>query len=441
MKQNKWIFRVSGIYFLVLLSVGTVHLIYLLNPDVPVTTLVFLMMFLKVLPVALVPVALLLWLLRKMPILQVFLWNLVPFSLLFAFLLHFHALESYIDRSMQKIFIKEIYALVLLCAVTLLLSGRMYRFTRKAFFFCFAMLILVHIYQYNRRDSWTVYRHPRQAYPAVAESPVRTFLLLSSPFPFSRLLELAEGGALSAFSELYEQSARGRFKPQVPQREAPVWFSLYTGVYPDQHRVFYEKRRVDPLFPSLDLFPFYWPPWPGTKWRPADRSGWHRPPIWDVMQSFSISSALYYPPHVHTPPSSVSRAVTVSGYLPEDHPPESSCVEFIHNNPASFLAVAVDAGKDGEGLEAAVAACLDVRSERDQVLVVDPVSGRWFLHWGSGVAEGATTAEARVVDLLPTHLFVHGLPIPRYAAGRILLENFTPAFRTSRTITVIPGRR
>ncbi len=57
---------------------------------------------------------------------------------------------------------------------------------------------------------------------------------------------------------------------------------------------------------------------------------------------------------------------------------------------------------------------------------------------GEGVRRGAGLATARIVDLVPTLLYVARLPIARDFDGRVLTEAFEPALLQRVPLTFLP---
>jgi len=418
----------------------TVHLIYVLNPNLPVTTGTFLISGIKVGLVFLVPFTLLFGIIKRWPGITPMVWILVPVLVCLLFAGHYFAGGTFLDPELAKIFLKEIYALALLCLTMIPLAFLLRHGPRQPLLYAWAILLLVHIYQYDRRDAWKVYRTPASVLPATIEPTVRTFMILTSPFAYDSLLEVTHARSTPGPSRLFEEGSRGRIVPMIPRETASAWASLYTGAYPYRHRIFGSYARNDILFPTEDLFPLYWPSFFLTRAPKPLVSATKVPAIWQMAQSSSLSCALYHLPFLDSPPEDISRAVTLQGSVPRDMPPETSPSEFLDQNPASLVIVYTESGENGAVLDRVVTAALSIASDLDEILVIDPVAGRWFLHWGYGVAAGGTTAEARVVDMVPTILYVHRIPIPRSVDGRVLLENFTPEYRSTRTITVITGR-
>jgi len=54
-----------------------------------------------------------------------------------------------------------------------------------------------------------------------------------------------------------------------------------------------------------------------------------------------------------------------------------------------------------------------------------------FLAYGAAVRPNVTVANAHIVDLAPTILYLLGVPVPAHVDGRVLEEIFSPAFRPS----------
>ena len=60
---------------------------------------------------------------------------------------------------------------------------------------------------------------------------------------------------------------------------------------------------------------------------------------------------------------------------------------------------------------------------------------------GAGVRPGASPANASVLDVAPTLLYLMGLPVARDMEGRILTEILDPAFARENPLTFIPELR
>jgi hypothetical protein len=55
---------------------------------------------------------------------------------------------------------------------------------------------------------------------------------------------------------------------------------------------------------------------------------------------------------------------------------------------------------------------------------------RWLLAWGNSI-KSEYSGDGRLVDLVPTALYILGLPIPRVLSGRVLEEIFEPGSANS----------
>lgn len=439
MKQYKWNGALVWLFLVILSAVEITHMFYALNPQLDMDTFSFLILFLKVMTLfSLIMLPLLIFLVFYPGFLPAG-WIAIPLLLTFGFYYHQHKLHSFLDEGMAKIFMKESHALAFFLILSLLLVFALKKETIKVIFLAFLMLVCVHFFQYNRRDNWTIRRPSVQSYPVPLEISTRTVIILTSGLRFEELVNSVQERKLPALTQIYEESARGRLLRQKPEIEPSKWVSLYTGVYPYQHRVFGTTRRMDPFFPKVDLFPWLWIHGFGATRQPLTTSMWQRPALWDVGVQSSRSCALFKLPYVEPAPANVTRAVTGRDRYPCESHVETNVGEFVRNTPTSILMVYTEAGERGETLDRLLSVCIETLSDYDVIMVVDPLEGRWVLLWGSIVAGGEVMTEASIVDLFPTILYVQRLPIPRYADGRILLDGFTRDFQERHPIMVISG--
>ena len=74
-------------------------------------------------------------------------------------------------------------------------------------------------------------------------------------------------------------------------------------------------------------------------------------------------------------------------------------------------------------------------------------SGSWLhgpdgvlLVRGRGVTPGATIEDATILDVVPTMLYLLGLPVERELPGELLRRLFTRGFLESHPLQLVPGR-
>jgi len=80
---------------------------------------------------------------------------------------------------------------------------------------------------------------------------------------------------------------------------------------------------------------------------------------------------------------------------------------------------------------------------------VEPMpSGSWrrgpdglLMILGAGIAPGAKIEDASIVDVLPTMLYLLGLPIERDLKGTLLRRFFARGFLESHPVQLVPGRQ
>lgn len=106
-------------------------------------------------------------------------------------------------------------------------------------------------------------------------------------------------GDLPNLHRVFEEGVSGDLESQIPPWTASAWPSIYTGVNPGKHGVY--------GFLTFN----------GYDWKVVNRTYVQRPPIWQLLDYYNLSSVIVNVPVTH-PPSMIDGAILPGYVAPED---------------------------------------------------------------------------------------------------------------------------
>lgn len=389
------------VFLLALLMSGELtHLLYGLNPQLPVRAKDFLAYMGVLYPFFFIFYAFLYGLIRRRKTWQVwFPLGTVSF-LIILFTLHLKLNPLFLDPAMVKIMEKERMALFALMAIFFLSAFLSKKYPHLQLYGFLLGCFVVHLYQYQRRDTWVVRHYPpfSSLYQDVATPPL--ILLNFQEGSYESFLSVTEQGTYPYLSQLRWSSCLARLAP-TGFPEKPFEVTLWTGAYPYRHRIFFNHPFSSRLFPQVDLF-FYGFNALGLADQPHEITQSSIPPFWQILQRDHY-------------------AVQMKEGLP--------CLK-----PLKGILIAWDVPFDLEALESFSQAFIEGDRQGATLVFCLPEEKGWLLFYGPGIQKDSFIPFTQPVDFVPTLYFLVNHPIPRILDGQVLYRAFTQTYLETHPI-------
>lgn len=265
------------------------------------------------------------------------------------------------------------------------------------------LLIVSSIFLYQRRDS-IKFRKP-VPYPVELElkdKPRFHFYVMETSEGENFLEELKEKEEYVSIYRILPEGSRGFL--QIPDyfKGEVLRSTLFTGTYPYVHRDFGEKTNV--LFPlyNIDIFPFLFPKI-FRKESSAQVSC-----IWEILESFKIP-------------------VVKGGYgIDYDYRKEGALFYIFYEKERGEEK---QLGKDIEKI-------VDNLREEDYLCIFLPQKGFFYIK-GKNIKENFIITSMKLVDPVPTILYLYNLPLGNYLSGRVLSECIKEDYLKENPVGVI----
>lgn len=189
------------------------------------------------------------------------------------------------------------------------------------------------------------------------------------------------------FEELYkliENGTRGFLKYPSYFKEEILFDSIFTGTYPYLHRNFGKKSNAIFPFFGIDLFPFFYPKVFESK------SKKNFPYIWEILDSLKLSYEI------------------------------RNNLNF-EKKEKNFYFILIKGIEEEAKISSFIKEIIHVLNEKDYLLIILPQKGFFFLK-GENIKKNYLLTSMKIVDIVPTVLYINSLPLGRYFSGRILIE-------------------
>ncbi len=277
-------------------------------------------------------------------------------------------------------------------------------FLRKNKKILILLLILSSIFLYQRRDS--IKFRKALSYPfeiEIKDKPKFYFYIYETKRSENFFEELKEEENLKELNKILDEGSRGFFKLQKYLKGEILKRTILTGTYPYVHRYFGEKSNVIIPIYGIDLFPFFFP----KILKKEDKNP--VPYLWEILRNFNI-------PYIYNEEQK------------RDSYEESGTIFFINYIKE----------KDGkEDFLNKEIKKINSRNEKNYYLcILLPQKGFFYIK-GKDIKEGSLITSMKIVDPIPTILFLYNLPLSQHFSGRVLSECIKEDFLKENPIGVV----
>lgn len=384
---------ISILFFSIHLS----FIISLLNPQLPIRTDTSLFLFFSIFLFSFITFGMvLLWLF----------WKFSKYSNLILIIFCFLVIMIYfVEKNLHPLFFHpSLYKLINkgLWASSITFLGILFLKNHKRILLI--IIIISAIFLYQRRDG-IKFRSPAP-YPLELElkdKPLFYFYVLETGRSKNFLEELKEKEDFKGFYKIMESGSRGVFKLPGYLKGEILKTTIFTGTYPYIHRNFGEKTNSFlPLY-NIDLFPFFFP-------KILKKESYTEIPfLWDILKNFKIP-------------------LKVSGFEEK----------YSYENDRPLFYIYHKVGKDNEEeiLKKDIEELLLKIKEEDYFCVLLPQKGFFFIR-GKHIKKDFVITSMKLVDPLPTILFLYNIPLGNYFSGRILVECIEDDYLKENPINII----
>jgi len=266
------------------------------------------------------------------------------------------------------------------------------------------LLIASSIFLYQRRDSIR-FRKPI-SYPfeiEIKDKPKFYFYIQETKKSENFLEELKDNENLSELNIILDQGSRGSFKILDYLKDEVLRKTILTGTYPYVHRYFGKKSNVFLPIYEIDLFPFFFPKIIGKEKKIEV------PQLWEILKNYNIPYIFY---------------------------DESGFYGFKENEAIFFIYYRTYREKGEEFLNQEIRKIKSNLSMDDYFCILFPQKGFFYIK-GKDIKEGYLITSMKLVDPIPTILFLYNLPIGNYLSGRVLSECIKEEFLKENPIGVV----
>ncbi|MEJ5167072.1 MAG: hypothetical protein WHV67_08620 [Thermoanaerobaculia bacterium] len=265
------------------------------------------------------------------------------------------------------------------------------------------LLIASSIFLYQRRDAIKFKKTATYSMELELEDkPKFHFYVFETSKSENFIQELKEKEEYKGIYKILEEGSRGVFQlPSYFDGEV-LRCTIFTGTYPYVHRNFGDRTNVFlPLY-NFDIFPFLFP---GIFKREISSQV---PYLWEILENFKM-------------PVRVEGFGAGYGYKKEE--------AVFHIYYRSFMEKDLTLGKDLEKIK-------DNLKEKDYICFLLPQKGFFYIK-GKDIKEDFIITSMKLVDPVPTILYLYDLPLGNYLSGRILSECIKEDYLKENPIGVI----
>lgn len=266
------------------------------------------------------------------------------------------------------------------------------------------LLIVSSIFLYQRRDAIKFRKTISFPIEIDLENKPKFFLIVYETKKSENFFEeLKENEKLKSLNEIIEEGSRGFFKLQNYLKGKVLKTTILTGSYPYVHRCFGEHSNVFFQIYEIDLFPFFFPKIFN------ERNESKVPYIWEILKNFKIPYKLI-------------------GLK------DNSC--FKEENSIFEIYYYEEKSNEDIFLENKIKNIKSSMKEKDYLCIILPQKGFFYIK-GENIKQDYVITSMKIVDSIPTIMFLYNIPLSRYFSGRVLSECIKEDFLEKNPIGVV----
>lgn len=266
------------------------------------------------------------------------------------------------------------------------------------------LLVVSSVFLYQRRDAIKFGKTISFPIEIDIESKPKFFLIIQETKKSENFFEeLKENEKLKNLNEMIEEGTRGFFKLQSYLKGKILKTTILTGSYPYIHRIFGNYSNVFCQIYEIDLFPFFFP-------KVLNKNIESKVPyIWEILKNFKIPYKLI--------------GLGDSSFFKEENPIFEIYYYEKKSNEDIFLSNKISEIKSR-------------MKEKDYLCIILPQKGFFYIK-GENAKEDYVITSMKIVDPIPTIMFLYNIPLSRYFSGRVLSECIKEDFLEKNPIGVI----
>ena len=266
------------------------------------------------------------------------------------------------------------------------------------------LLIVSSVFLYQRRDAIKFRKTISFPIEIDLENKPKFFLIIYETKKSENFIEeLKENEKLRSLNEIIEEGSRGFFKLQSYLKGKVLKTTILTGSYPYVHRCFGNHSNVFFQIYEIDIFPFFFPKVLNKEYESKV------PYIWEILENFKI-------------PNKVVGLGDIDSLKKE--------------NPIFEIHYYEEKSNEDIFLSNKVSKIKSKMKEEDYLCVILPQKGFFFIK-GENIKEDCVITFMKIVDPIPTIMFLYSIPLSRYFSGRVLSECIKEDFLEKNPIGVV----
>ncbi len=395
-KFIKWEFIGKVFISIFFFSIHTSFLESLLNPQLSIKTSVFLVLILKNLFLGFLFFGLILYFLFiKFPKYSNFILVLFCFLVVGNYYIEKQIHPLFFDPLLYKLTKKGLWAGGVSFIGIILLKNY-----KRALFL---LLIASSFFLYQKRDA-IKFKAPLRVPLEVnlAEIPRTYFLIFETEKDENFIEKIKEDPKWNFFNKFLDEGTRGIFKIPNYIKEDILLDTIFTGTYPYLHRNFGKNSNV--FFPiyNIDLEPFFFP----KIFKKEKREG--VPYLWDILKQLKV-------------PYKVKGIFNNVSFQKK-----RAFFNIYYNNKLM----------DENFLKRKIENKLKDLKEGDLFLILIPQKSFFYIK-GDNVKKGQLITSMKIVDILPTVMYLSNFPLSYYFSGRVLSEGIEEEFLSKNPFVTI----
>lgn len=215
--------------------------------------------------------------------------------------------------------------------------------------------------------------------------------------------ELKENEKLKSLNEIIEKGSRGFFKLHSYLKGQILKTTILTGSYPYVHRCFGNYSNVFFQIYEIDIFPFFFPKILNK------RNESKVPYIWEILENFKI-------------PNKIVGLDNIGSFKKE--------------NPIFEIYYYEEKSNKDIFLSNKISKIKSKMKEKDYLCIILPQKGFFYIK-GENIKEDYVITSMKIVDPIPTIMFLYSIPLSRYFSGRVLSECIKEDFLEKNPMGVI----
>lgn len=266
------------------------------------------------------------------------------------------------------------------------------------------LLIASAVFLYQRRDERKFRKS--QAFPVEIElkGKPKCYLLVQETKIMKNFLEdMKENENLDNLKKILEEGSRGAFKVYDYLKGDVLKTTIFTGTFPYTNRNFGKYSNVFIPIYDIDLYPFFFP-----KILKKEKKEFI-PYIWDILKNYKIP-------------------VEVSGIKNLENAKNDDAIFFINLIESS--------NNEDEILNEKINEINSKLNEEDYFCLILPQKGFFYIK-GKEIKKGVLITSMKIVDPIPTILFLYNLPLSNYLSGRVLSECIKEEYLKENPVGII----